>query len=178
MTRARLLLVVAALVATTGCSAAASTPAPAAERVRPVLATSPPPEIDTRDLRTVLLSTMPDCGAAPPASTAEPVPGLLLPEGSVVTGVRPSSPPLVEVRAYVPADPVTLLEFFAAEGTLLVQEDEVLESEALVGTGTHRQFAKATAVCAAGSEVVVVVAPEQSAAGLPVPSSAPLVPDP
>lgn len=51
-------------------------------------------------------------------------------------------------------------------------EDEIYESEAMVGNGTHRTYVKATAVCDRGSRLLLVVAPELDAAGLPVPAQA------
>lgn len=118
------------------------------------------------------LEALPEC-ATPPAPGAEPVPGLVLPEGSVVLKVQEQKP-VTTVTAFTPFTPAQFERTYAknADLTVLLTENEVYEAELLVSNGTHRNFLKASATCSLGSQVLAVVAPEVDAEGLPLPQGA------
>lgn len=118
------------------------------------------------------LDAFPPC-PAPPSGTAEEVQGLIVPDGTVVTQVTPQEP-LVTVSAYVDKTPVQFEDAYTAmDGvTILQSENEVFEAELLISNGTHRNFLKATAQCRTGSQLIIVVAPELDAEGLPTPQGA------
>ncbi len=120
------------------------------------------------------LTALPACEAPPAAAADGEVAGLVLPEGGIVTGVEPGTP-LTSVTAYVGATPIALRQQLEARGDLemLISEDEVYEAELLVSDGSYRTYLKATAVCAEGSTLLAVVAPELDAAGLPIPQGSP-----
>lgn len=118
------------------------------------------------------LGALPACQQAPSDSGRE-VQGIELPQGAIIDEVTVEAP-LTTVRGYAPRTPVQIRRDFAERDDLEVFfiEDEVYESEAMVGNGTHRTYVKATAVCDRGSRLLMVVAPELDAAGLPVPAQA------
>jgi hypothetical protein len=91
------------------------------------------------------LTALGPCPSAPPGdSNAEPVEGLQLPEGTVVTNVTRTDP-VVTVNAWVPLTPVQLREGFLQDPDLSViqSEDEVWEAEVLFTRGDFRTFVKA-----------------------------------
>ncbi len=100
-------------------------------------------------------------------TAAEDVAGLVLPAEAVVTSVQEDGQ-LVTVQGYVEATPVAVREFYqSARGFELVEiEDEVVEAEAVYAEDDYRAFAKATASCSRGSDLLVVIGP---AGDLPTP---------
>jgi len=110
----------------------------------------------------------------PPAGSGGEVDGLVLPDASVVTSVEPGDP-LTRVMAYVGATPISVRQELEGREDLeiLISEDEVFESEMLVSEGEWRTYLKTTAICAEGSNILAVVAPEVDAQGLPIPQSSP-----
>lgn len=130
------------------------------------------PVTEAADDRLAQLERLPPCTEAPPAAAEPEVAGLVVPEGTVVTGVDQGEP-LTSVEAYTPLDPVEVRRFY--ETTLglkpLVIEDEVLEAEALMQSRTHRFFVKAQAACRDASRLFVVIAEQgDDAGGLPTPT--------
>ncbi len=116
------------------------------------------------------LTALPACEAPPSPEVSEAVPGIELPDGAVVQSVERGDP-LVTVQGYVPTTPVEVRRYYQqTDLEILLIEDEILEAEALVSNGTHRTYVKARAVCAEGSSLLAVVAPELDAQGLPVPT--------
>ncbi len=115
------------------------------------------------------LSALPAC-TSPPPGVDEDVDGLLLPDDAVTTQVARQDP-LVNVSGYVAMTPAALRLSYADRDDIevLLSEDEIFEAEMLISDGDHRNFIKATATCNEGSQLLVVVAPEVDAAGLPVP---------
>ncbi len=124
------------------------------------------------------LSALPPCATAP-AGVDEDVDGLLLPDAAVTTQVTRQDP-LVNVSGYVAMTPEALQLSYADRDDIevLLSENEIFEAELLISDGDHRNFIKATATCQQGSQVLVVVAPEVDAAGLPVPQGAGAPPPP
>lgn len=125
------------------------------------------------------LSALPACEAPPPPSDDEPVEGLIVPDGTVVTNVTPQGP-LVSVQGYIPLTPIQIRFHYGDRDDveLLVLEDEVYEAEVLLASGAHRMYMKANARCDQGSTMQVIVAPEVDADGLPVPDGVPDRPAP
>lgn len=114
------------------------------------------------------LEALPAC-AQPPEPTTDEVRGLLLPEGAVVTSVQEQGP-VTNVTGYVRMTPVAFEKYYAdGDLNVLISENEIYEAELLVSDGEFRNFFKATATCRDGADVLVVVAPEVDAEGLPVP---------
>jgi len=118
------------------------------------------------------LTALPACGDLP-AGSGQDVAGVELPEEAIVEEVTVEAP-LITVTGYAPRTPVQIRRDYAERKDLEVFfiEDEIYEAEAMVGNGTHRTYVKATAVCDRGSRLLMVVAPELDAAGLPVPAQA------
>lgn len=117
-----------------------------------------------------LITGLPACPSPPPAAEEQAVAGVLLPDGAYVTAVEPGEP-LTTVRGYAGLTPVEVRRFLQTSGLRVLNiEDEVTESEALVTNGRQRTYWKAQAVCDRGSQLLLVVAPEVSADGLPVPA--------
>lgn len=125
------------------------------------------------------LAALPPCESPPAAADAAPVDGLVVPAGTVVTGVAPQGP-LVSVQGYIPMTPIQIRMDYGerADVELLVLEDEVYEAEVLLASGAHRMYMKASARCEQGSSFSAVVAPEVDAEGLPVPDGVPDRPAP
>ena len=119
------------------------------------------------------IERLPPCGAVPEAARGRRPTGLELPPGSVVQLVEPGDP-LVTVHGYVELTPVLVRRYYQERAGLRVYntEDEVSESEVLVGNGRRRTYVKALATCATGSTLYAVVGPG-GAAGLPAPSGSP-----
>ncbi len=108
------------------------------------------------------LTALPTCPPAPEGIDAD-VPGLVLPEGAVVTEVQDQGP-LVSVRGYVGQTPVQVRRFYQqAEGLELFEiEDEIYEAEALFAGAKFRSYVKAQAQCQQGSLLLVFVGPGDS----------------
>ena len=168
MHSARLLLALAAVLAGCAGEPAPTSPAPAPSQSGGAAVT---------DLASPL-TALPECPSAP-AGKGEKVEGLVLPPGSIVSGVTRQDP-LVTVTAFVPMTPVQLEAAYPAMAgiTVLVTENEIYEAELLISNGSHRNFIKATATCSTGSKVMAVVAPEVDADGLPLPQGAAATPGP
>ena len=117
------------------------------------------------------LDDLPECSAPPAAAdegALEDATGdLVLPEGTVVTGVEDLGE-LVSVRGYVALTPIQVRKSYAAAAglELYALEDEVYEAEVLYGAGDSRVFVKAQAQCRQGSLLSVFVGPEDGE-GLP-----------
>lgn len=105
------------------------------------------------------LVALPSCQPAPPAVEAD-VPGLLLPEGTVVTKVQQQGP-LVNVLGYVELTPIEVRQFYeGVKGLELLEiEDEIYEAEALFAGPKYRSYVKAQAKCQSGSTLIVFVGP-------------------
>ncbi|MDQ3627248.1 MAG: hypothetical protein M3419_00180 [Actinomycetota bacterium] len=109
------------------------------------------------------LIALPDC-EEPPQPVEADVPGLIVPDGAVVTSVQEDGP-LVSVEGYVEQTPIEVRIFYQERpGLELFEiEDEIFEAEALYGEGEFRSYAKAQATCKTGSTLLVVVGPAGSA---------------
>ena len=118
------------------------------------------------------LEALPACPAAP-APLREGVKGLIVPRRTIIQKVE-AQKPLVNVTAFVPMTPAQFEATYKAMTgiEILISENEIYEAELLVSDGSYRNFIKATATCSTGSQLVVVVAPEVDAEGLPVPQGA------
>lgn len=108
------------------------------------------------------LTALPDCEEPPPAVPAD-VPGLVVPDGAVVTSVQEDGP-LVTVEGYVDLVPIAVRRYyFERPGLEIFQiEDEIFEAEVLYGEGEFRSYVKARATCKTGSVLTVVVGPAGS----------------
>lgn len=108
------------------------------------------------------LLALPECQPAPEGIDAD-VPGLLLPEGAVVTEVKEQGP-LMVVRGYIDQTPIQVRKFYGEyRGLELFEiEDEIFEAEVLFGRGAHRSYVKAQAQCQQGSGLIVFVGPSGS----------------
>ena len=113
------------------------------------------------------LTDLPPCSAPPGAADGGETAGVVLPDGTVVTGVEDLGE-LVSVRAYVALTPIQVRQFYAdaPEVEVYVIEDEVYEAEILYGAGDNRVFVKAQAQCLQGSVLSLFVGPEDGE-GLP-----------
>jgi len=114
------------------------------------------------------LTALPEC-QPPPQPVQDSVPGLVLPEGSVITNVERQHP-LTTVHGYVPVTPVNVRIFYATQRDELdfsELEDEIYEAEALYTLGVHNAYVKAQATCATGSQLIAVVGPSGENAPLP-----------
>ncbi len=102
---------------------------------------------------------LPECPPAPEGIEAD-VPGLLLPQGAVVTEVKEQGP-LMAVRGYIGQTPIEVRRFYGEyKGLELFEiEDEIFEAEVLFGRGAHRSYVKAQAQCQQGSALIVFVGP-------------------
>lgn len=105
------------------------------------------------------LVALPDC-APPPEPVPADVPGLVVPDGTVITSVSENGP-LVSVEGYVDLVPIAVRNYYQdRRGLELFEiEDEIFEAEALYGEGEFRSYMKARATCKTGSELLVVVGP-------------------
>lgn len=108
------------------------------------------------------LVALPSCQPPPPGIHAD-VPGLVLPEGAVVTEVEDQGP-LISVRAYVEQTPVQVRRFYQQAKGLELQEieDEVYEAEALFSGAKFNSYVKAQAQCQQGSLLIAFVGPGES----------------
>ncbi len=105
---------------------------------------------------------LPSC-RPPPAGIDADVPGLVLPDGAVVTEVEEQGP-LISVRAYVEQTPIQVRRFYQRTKGLELQEieDEVYEAEALFSGSEFNTYVKAQAQCQQGSVLIVFVGPGES----------------
>ena len=147
----------------TGGSQVAATPTSAASP------TVSPGDIDPALLEP--LTALGPCTVEPNTIDDEPVEGALLPEGAVLTS-QTTDGPLTQIKGYIPMTPVQIRVFYQEQdqAEVLQVEDEVRESEVLLGDGAHRLFVKAQAICELGSVFLAVVAPEDAGAQVPVPA--------
>ena len=119
------------------------------------------------------LTALPPC-EAPPEGTGEVVKGLIAPEGIIVTDVRVQKP-LTNVTAYIEQTPIQFEAGYTkmSDITILSSENEIFEAEMLISDGKYRNFLKAAAACDQGSQLLIVIAPEIAAKGLPTPAGSP-----
>lgn len=117
---------------------------------------------------------LPPCGKPPSEDPTPPPAGAVLPPTARLTAVR-AQQPLTQLNGYVEMTPLQVREWIETQPHLevVVSEDEGYESELLVTDGTNRTFVKARAVCADGSLLAEVIAPEDSGAVLPTPAGSP-----
>lgn len=127
-----------------------------------------PPDPTATDLD---LSAYPPCASQPAPPTLPEVPGLVLPPSATPFSSH-SLGPLTQVEGVVPMTPLQVRAFYEDHPALdvITAEDERIETEVLVGDGTHRMFVKAQIVCAGGSNLVVTVGDEAQAGALPTPA--------
>lgn len=109
--------------------------------------------------------------ACPPPPTSldhEPVEGLIIPPGTVVTDVQEVGP-ITSVTGFVLMTPLEIRDLYARDEDveLLYLEDEGFEAEILVEEGGIRTFIKATIRCRSGSAVASIVSSDP--ASLPRP---------
>ncbi|MFD6757166.1 MULTISPECIES: hypothetical protein [Micromonospora] len=117
-----------------------------------------------------LLANLPSCDRVPmddPEVEAE-VPGLALPEGSRVTAVVQQGV-LTTVEATLRMSPLDVRAHYEQRTDIdvLRVEDEIFETEVLARTEARRMYLRASALCADGSSLTVVVGPDSEDAGLP-----------
>ena len=117
---------------------------------------------------------LPPCGKPPSEDPTPPPPGSVMPPTARLTAVR-AEPPLTQLNGYVESTPAEIREWIEAQPDLevVMSVDNGDESELLVTDGTWRTFVKARAVCADGSLLAEVIAPEGSDAVLPTPAGSP-----
>ena len=121
-----------------------------------------------------VLSRLPDCGDPPSEQDVGEVDGLVVPEGVRLTGIEHDGP-LTTVTGWVGMNPIDVRTFYERRtlGVLktLMIEDEILESEALMESRTHRLYIKAQAACRDASDLWIVVAEHVAKGQLPQPGS-------
>lgn len=166
------LLLPVAAVALAGCVGADrdATPTPAAAPTGdlPGFLSDAPEGMDPQLLGP--LQGLGPCELDPEPVVDGEVPGLVLPPDAVVTQ-RSQDGPLTNVQGYLPYTPIQIRVFYETRAELdtIQSEDEIRESEVLLGDGEHRLFVKAQAVCDTGSVFVAVVAPEVASDVVPTP---------
>jgi hypothetical protein len=98
--------------------------------------------------------------APPPEPIEADVPGLLLPEGALVTEVQEQGE-LVRVDGYVEQTPIQVRQFYqqVPDIELFEIEDEVFEAEALFSWKRFRSYVKAQARCEQGWTLIAFVGP-------------------
>lgn len=163
--RARL---AAVLLLAAACGDAATPPDAQATATRP----ANPASVDPALLSP--LTALGPCPSPAPADAGLTRPeGLYLPPGAAVTKITETGP-LTNVQGYVGMTPIQIRVDYASQDSLevLQLEDEGFESEALLTDGEHRLFIKAQAICDQGSVFAAVLAPENAAAAVPVPTGA------
>lgn len=109
-----------------------------------------------------------ECESLPPGVDYDPVEGLVMPQGMVVTAVSEVGP-ITQVTGFIDQTPVDVRDTYAEDAQLVYLEDEGYEAEILVDTGGFRTFIKASIRCRTGSVMALIVAPDDEAGGLPVP---------
>lgn len=121
------------------------------------------------------------CPAPPTPIAYEPVEGLVIPPGTVVTDVQEVGP-ITSVTGFVELTPIDIRDLYADDPAveLLYVEDEGYEAEILVEREGTRTFIKATIRCRTGSAVAGIVSTDP--ASLPLPGQqagvAPTAPEP
>lgn len=113
------------------------------------------------------LTDLPECPPPPEPVDAGDVADLVVPDGTVLTGVEDLGG-LVSVRGYAALTPIQVRRFYATSPEVepFVLEDELYEAEILYGAGESRVFVRAQAQCRQGSVLSVFVGPEDGE-GLP-----------
>lgn len=179
-TRTRVAVLVAALLAA-ACSTGTPGAVPSPREAQPTDAqgfTGPSSfsadtlgEVDPELLEP--LRMLPECPDPPPESDDhEDVPGLVLPADAVVTH-HDEAGELTNLQGWMPMTPIQIrvhYQFEQDELEAIQMEDEVRESESLLGDGEHRLFVKAQAACDEGSVFVAVLAPEVASDAVPEPA--------
>jgi hypothetical protein len=121
-----------------------------------------------------VLSRLPECADPPDEQDVGEVEGLVIPEGVRLTGIEHDGP-LTTVTGWVGMNPIGVRTFYERRtlGVLktLMIEDEILESEALMESRTHRLYIKAQAACRDASDLWIVVAENVAKGQLPEPGS-------
>lgn len=114
------------------------------------------------------LTQLPECQPPPQPVQAEPVPGLVLPDGAIITSVERAHP-LTTVRGYIADTPVNVRKYYQQRDDLDFSEleDEIYEAETLYTFGVHNTYVKAQATCATGSQLIAVVGPSGKNGPLP-----------
>ncbi len=143
--------------------AAGSTASPPDRRATVAPPTLPPLPIEDGGP----LTALPECQPSP-QPVQDSVPGLVLPDGAVITSVEREHP-LSTVRGYVPDTPVNVRKFYQQQEDLEFSEieDEVYEAEAFYTLGVHNVYVKAQATCATGAQLTAVVGPSGKNVPLP-----------
>lgn len=118
-------------------------------------------------------SAYPPCAEQPPAPDLPDVAGLVLPEGTEVFTATELGP-LTQVAGVVAMTPLEARAFYESHPDLEViqVEDERVEAEVLVSTGSHRLFVKVQITCDGGSNLTATVGTEDVADALPTPAGA------
>lgn len=120
------------------------------------------------------MSRLPECEEAPPAADIGQVEGLVIPEGLRMTGIEQDGP-LTTVTGWVEMNPIAVRTFYEKRtmGVLktLMIEDEILESEALMESRTHRLYIKAAAACRDASNLWIVIAEHVEKGVVPEPGT-------
>ena len=155
-------LLTLALVALAGACGGDPTPTAAPTASAPAGGVTPgptPTDIDPTLLQP--LTMLGPCTAEPNVLDEEPVEGALLPPGAVMTSQQTDGP-LTTIKGYVEMTPIQVRYFYQRQEDyeVLQMEDEIQESETLLGDGNNRLFVKAQAICELGSVLLAVVAPE------------------
>ncbi|MEW2385687.1 hypothetical protein AB0873_26845 [Micromonospora sp. NPDC047707] len=118
-----------------------------------------------------LLANLPSCDRVPldqEPEVAADVPGLVLPDGARVTSVVVQGA-LTSVEATVRMSPLDVRAHYEqrTDVDLLRIEDEIFETEVLARARDRRMYLRATALCADGTTLTAMVAPDSDDAGLP-----------
>ncbi|MGI9017480.1 MAG: hypothetical protein ACR2HR_10330 [Euzebya sp.] len=109
-----------------------------------------------------------DCEPSPESIEFQPIEGLVMPDGLVVTNVSEAGP-LVQVTGFIDQTPVDIRDLYAEDAQLVYLEDEGFEAEILIDSGDFRTFLKASIRCRTGSVMSLIRAPDDDAGALPVP---------
>ena len=167
------LLVALAVAWTVACSSAP----PPAGQAAPSPAPSPTArgsegakvEIDPKLLEP--LAGLGPCEVKPKTIDDAPATGALFPDKAVLTEQQANGP-LTSIKGYIPMTPVQIRVFYQEQDhyDVIQVEDEIRESEVLLGNDTHRFFVKAQAICEMGSVFLAVLAPESAGSQVPAPA--------
>ena len=118
-----------------------------------------------------LLANLPSCDRVPMDEDPEvdtDVPGLALPAGARITSVVQQGV-LTSVEATLRMSPLDVRAHYEQRTDIdvLRVEDEIFETEVLARTQQRRMYLRASALCAEGSSLTVVMGPDSEDAGLP-----------
>jgi hypothetical protein len=172
--RGAALIVVIAVLSTAGCGGdgppedtAAGRPTAASTAV-PTAGASPT-DIDPALLEP--LTMLGPCTVDPNTIDEQPAPGALFPDDTVLTS-QTQDGPLTQIKGYIPMTPVQIRVFYQRQDVMEVLqiEDEIRESEILLGDGDNRLFVKAQAICELGSVFLAVLAPQSAGGQVPEPA--------